>query len=410
MMSPNPTMGTCKLPSSVTQACSLASTLKRCLILLIALAFVTVTAGCGGSPTSQTPRNEGSAAASILPNVLLDAAGTVTVRHQGGSTFIPIGFGAQLMAEDLLNISGGSAAVFCGDETQWAASPKTLQAGTKQSIPCLQGRTATPAPDVARLRLRGEPSSRPADLPYALSPRTGFVLSDRPTLRWNVISGMMAVTVTMESNDGLVRPAKVVSGIELAYPEDWPPLQRNGADYTLLVQPTTALSVILSSAGAGFTALDDGRAARVQALAERLQERPLSDAARALLLAELYLHHDERYPLRSEATELLRNLPDGDRIRAIQQLLGEVYLQMGLFAEAEQPLERALSLAAAAGETEFEADALLQLGMVSCLRSNHDEAVEHWQAAQAKYAALALTARAGQAAAKLQTAANDCTR
>lgn len=409
-MSPDSTFRTRNFPSDAARPRRPANALKHCLTSLTVLILITTIAGCNSSPTNQTARSEGATTASILPNVLVDAAGAVTVRHHGGSTFIPMGFGAQLQADDLLNITGGSAAVFCGDESQWDASPKTLSSGKNRSIPCLQGRTATPAPDVARLRLRGEPAGRPADLPYALSPRTGFVLSDRPTLRWHAISGATTVTVTLESNDGLARTAKVVSGAELAYPDDWPPLQRNGADYTLSVKPTTVMSVTLSSSGSGFTALDDERAARVQALAERLKARPLSEAARALLLAELYLHHDERYPLRSEAAELLRNAPDGDKIRAIQQLLGEVYLQMGLFAEAEQPLERALSLAAAAGESEFEADALLQLGMVSCIRSNHDKAVEHWQAAQAKYAGLALAARAEQAAAKLQTAANDCSR
>lgn len=324
--------------------------------------------------------------------------------------FIPIGFGARLLADDLLNISGGSAAVFCGDESQWDASPKTLQSGTNRSIPCLQGRTATPAPDIARLRTRGEPDDRPDNLPYVLSPRTGFVLSDRPTLRWHMVSGTTTVTITLESTDGLARAAKVVSGTELAYPDDWPPLQRNGADYRLLVQPTTGLSAIVSSPGSGFTALDSERAARVQALAERLKTRVTNDAAQALLLAELYLHHDERYPLRSEAAELLRNVPDGEKIRAIQQLLGEVYLQMGLFAEAQQSLEQALALATEAGEAEFEADALLHLGAAACLRSNQEEAIKHWQTAQAKYAALALTAKAEQAARKLQKAANDCTR
>jgi len=409
-MVPDSALGTCGFPPGPARARRLTCALRGRMVLLLALALVVGTAGCDGAPTSQNPRSESAGGDSLLPNVLVEATGTVAVRHQGGSTFIPIGFGARLLADDLLNISGGSAAAFCGDESQWESSPKTLRSGKNRSIPCLRGRTATPAPDVARLRLRGEPGSRPTDLPYALSPRTGFVLSDRPTLRWHAISDATAVTITLDSNDGLVRPAKLVLGAELVYPDDWPPLQRNGADYALRVQPPTALSATLSAPGSGFTALDGERKARVQALSARLRERPLSDAARSLLLAELYLHYDERYPLRSEAAELLRNVPDGEQIRAIQQLLGEVNLQMGLFAEAEQPLQHALALATEAGEAESEADARLHLGAAACLRGDQAQATAYWQAAQAKYTTLSLPTMAEQAAARLKSAASDCAR
>lgn len=407
-MVPNLGLHTCSSPTGPALGRKLICILTGRLVLLMALAFIAVTTGCNGAATPQSRPHAGAGGDSLLPNVLVGAQGAVAVRHQGGSMFIPIGFGARLLADDLLNISGGSAAVFCGHESQWDASPTTLQSGTNRSIPCLHGQTATPAPDIARLRTRGEPHDRPDNLPYVLTPRTGFVLSDRPTLRWHMVSSTTTVTITLESTDGLARTAKVVSGTELAYPDDWPPLQRNGADYRLLVQPTTGMSAAVSSPGSGFTALDSESAARVQALAERLKARVTNDAAQALLLAELYLHHDERYPLRSEAVELLRNVPAGEKIRAIQQLLGEVYLQMGLFAEAQQAFEHALVLATAAGETEFEADALLYLGVAACLRGNQVQAVSWWQTAQARYTELELSTKAEQAAARLKMVAVDC--
>lgn len=74
---------------------------------------------------------------------------------------------------------------------------------------------------------------------------------------------------------------------------------------------------------------------------ERLQARPLTEPARSLLLAELYLS----YGLRSEAVELLDAIPGADETPAVQSLLGDTYWNMELAEQAEAAYARLLELA-----------------------------------------------------------------
>jgi tetratricopeptide (TPR) repeat protein len=136
----------------------------------------------------------------------------------------------------------------------------------------------------------------------------------------------------------------------------------------------------------------------------------LGDVPRALLLAELYLGHDQRYPLRSEAAEFLRQLPEYNKNRAVHQLLGKTYLEMGLFEEAQSEFGNALAIAREAGLPESEADALLGLGLAACLQGSPEVAMEHWLLARAQYEELGLVTQAQEAAEIVEATKDDCTR
>jgi tetratricopeptide (TPR) repeat protein len=189
-------------------------------------------------------------------------------------------------------------------------------------------------------------------------------------------------------------------GGELAYPDAWPPLKAGGADYQLIVEGGSRRSDEGGAFGQGFSRLNPDQAARVQSRAAHLRRRPLSEPALTLLLAELHLG----YGLRSEAAEMLAALPGGDQIAAIQHRLGEAYLKMGLFAEAEAALERALALAQAAGWQEAEAAAHAGLGLAACGRWDAAEAQGQWKKAQAQYQALEMETQAGEVAGWLKQA------
>jgi tetratricopeptide (TPR) repeat protein len=154
----------------------------------------------------------------------------------------------------------------------------------------------------------------------------------------------------------------------------------------------------------GFSLLDPDKAARVRDQVERLRRRPLTEPALTLLLAELYLG----YGLRSEAVEMLEFLPGGNQVAAIQQLLGETYLTMGLFAEAETAFERAL--AQAAGLPEAEAAAHFGLGQAACGQWKGARAQEQLHEAQAQYQALEMAAQADEMAKWLEKAAENCSK
>ena len=356
--------------------------------------------GCGATSTSTggTPTPT-----PILPNLLVEAEGQVEVRREGSTLFVPIGLGAAVQLGDTLRVAKGSkAAVFCGDEALWAKSPRELRAGREAGVPCVPGSPSNATPDV--VQLRGPQAGATQEVPYALSPRAGYVLEDRPTLRWHMLDGVDTYTVTISSTDHLDRPAVTAHGGELAYPADWPPLEGRGADYTLIVEGGGRRSDEGQTMGLGFSLLDGDPAALVLGQVQRLRERPLSEPALALLLAELYLRHH----LHSDAAQVMEDVPGGDQVAAVQNLLGDTYLEMGLFAEARGAFERALALSQGAGLPEAKADAHYGLGLAACGLWDWAGATAEWEQAQAQYQALEQKARVDETAGWLAAVTARC--
>lgn len=343
---------------------------------------------------------------SMLPNELVKADGQVTIKRREASDFVPIGVGAQVEPGDLLRVEGSDAAIFCGNETQWENSPLVLSAGESHGVPCLAGRSPRSAPDLTRLR--GEASSDVDDIPYVLSPRGGFVRSDRPMLHWHTLANTAVYTVTLVSDDGLERPSVEASGGELLYPEGWPVLMGDGASYRLVVQADERSSEEEASDEIkpwGFSLLDPARAAQLQSQEDKLRSRPLGEDVLTLLVAELYL--SDAYRLYSEAAELLSG-ESGENLAAAQVLRGDLYLQMALVDEAQETFDEAMLLAQQGGLPEFEAGARFGLGTAACLRWDRAQAEDDWRAAQAKYEMLGLAQQAQAAADKLILAPTEC--
>ncbi len=346
----------------------------------------------------------------MLPNTLVMAEGQVTVKRRETTGFVPAGVGAQVEPGDLLRVEGGEAAIFCGNETLWDSSPLVLTGGESHGVPCLAGRSPRPFPSLSRLReslLRGETGSRVENISYVLSPRSGFVRSDRPTLRWHTLANTDVYTVTLTGDDELERPPVQTSGGELAYPDAWPSLAGGGASYSLVVQAGERSSEEDGSGAKswGFSLLDPAQAAQLQSQEAKLRARPLGEDALTLLLAELYL--SDAYRLRSEAAELLSGATV-ENLASAQVLLGELYLEMGLADESQPAFDQALMLARQAGLPEFEAGAAFGLGTVACLRQKQSEAEGYWQAAQTQYKALGMALQAQTAADRLSATQTEC--
>jgi len=133
-----------------------------------------------------------------------------------------------------------------------------------------------------------------------------------------------------------------------------------------------------------FSLLSPEKKQQVDAQVERLRQRSLDDLSLTLLLAELHLN----YKLYSEAVELLLALPDGLKVVAVQRLLGETYLEMGLLDEAIAAYSQALTLAQEASLPEEQATAHLGLGLLACNQTDEEKARTHWQEALALYQEL----------------------
>ena len=316
----------------------------------------------------------------VLPNMLVEVAGEAQVLRKGHSEWVPITLGAELQPGDTLLVSGG-AAVFCGNETQWEASPKLVPDNKNYTVTCSEGRV--PSPEAGISIVRYPEGTDIEQIPYALSPRSGFVLSDRPILRWDLVPGVETYTMTLQSDDRNTRPAVSVSGNVLPYPSEWAVLDANNAAYSLRVKGEVQRTDEGEIDGEGFSLLADDKAQQVGLFSERLHERGLSSPSEALLLAHLYLH--EEYNLHSETVELLLAVPDGDQIVAVQRLLGQTYLEMGLPEEATATYSQALTLAEGVNLPEEQATAHLGLSLAACIQADKEEASSHRKDAETLY-------------------------
>lgn len=326
----------------------------------------------------------------------------VTVRRRGGA-FLPATLGTELTPGDLVQVNEGEAAIFCGAEANWETSPLPLTIGQDVGIPCGVGRSPRPYPHLSTLLLasRGITTATvAAPTLLVLSPRSGWVIDDHPPLVWQEIGGATSYTVTLESDDSQERLPIIANSSPLPYPATWPPLEGLGASYQVIV--TANNGVASDPKTPGFSLLEEP--APLQAKIERLRQRPLPEPALTILLAELYL----RANLRSETVALLTALPNADQLVAVQQLLGETYLNMGLVDQSEAAYTRLLTLAQEQGLIEAEATAHMGLGYTSCARSQPEQGKEHWSQAHVLYQQIPLSARADEVADLLTQADKEC--
>lgn len=319
-----------------------------------------------------------------LPNLLILTEAQVQVRRKDSLAPVAVALGAEVSPGDTITVTQGSAALFCGAEADWDASPRALAVGKVAGVPCGEGRPPRPYPDAAMVRSRGGEERPTSGEIYILSPRSGWVMNDRPTLTWHEITGAATYTVTLESDDGITRTI-VAPSSPLPYPTQWEPLQAEGASYRLIVAAGDKSS---GEETPGFSLLEDQD--EFKAKVARLQQRVPAEPARTLLLAELYLSRN----LRSEAIDLLTALPDADQIIAVQSLLGETYLNMGLVSQGQVAYTRMAELAESQGFIESQAQALTGLGWAACALRDLDTVNKQWSQAQALYDQHSLSAQA----------------
>lgn len=351
--------------------------LERVSVVLAGLLILTLLAvGCG-SPAAQTPSDV--AAPALLPNLLVQVQGEVWLRRAGWNDFQPAGFGATVFPGDLVRVAeGATAAVFCGDEAAWEENPQSLPGdGAEHGVPCQAGRPPRPWPDAAALR--GEVDTT---IPYVIYPRDSALLTDRPPLRWNNLSGVRTYTISLLGNDGLERPPIEVDGAHTSWPEAWPPLEMDST-YVLLVEGGGRRSNEYNetNAGLGFWLLPAEEAEEVRAQEDRLRARPLEARAVDLLVAELY----RSYGLYTEATILLTSLAVDEPAAAVWLKLGQLFLKTDLVVPAHVALQQAVAAAQDTAERAIEAEAHLGVGLAARLMNDEKAAQEHLQAARALY-------------------------
>lgn len=230
---------------------------------------------------------------------------------------------------------------------------------------------------------RGGQSDR---IPYIITPRNTFLLTNRPTFRWNrPVQGAKSYTVRLISlslrKD--IWQKENVTDNKLTYPPDAPPLQP-GVDYSLVIKVESGSSSNEEESPVTFRVLDARDADDVRSASALIYQQQLPEETKSLLLAYLY----SGYYLRAEAIELLEPLAAKSQTPAVHRLVGDLYRQVGLASLAEPYYLKAVQLGNAVQQLEELAAAQAGLGEVYVTLGNKEKAIANLKRALEIYEKL----------------------
>lgn len=303
---------------------------------------------------------------------IVSVQGEVQLKRKGWSDYHPTALGAVLCLGDLLQpAKEAQVVVHCADPNQ---NPWTVPDGVPSgaAIGCRP-------PDEPIHTITGPitPTRDPlaSRIPYIITPNSTWLLNDKPKLRWQAVPGATSYIVRV-SGPG-VNWETQVSTTSVVYPGE-PPLKPVEEGYLLTVEADNGES----QAKATFGLLDKNEAQRVRAAAERIASQNLTDEAKTLALADVYIGQE----LIAEAIELLEAaVAKGSKTAAVYYTLGELYAQVELLRQAEGNYLKAFELAKTAKDIEGQAAAADKLGQVYKVMGNSDKANRWLKEAQNRY-------------------------
>ena len=312
-------------------------------------------------------------------NYISEIKGDVRLRRSQWNGYRRANIGQLLNPSDQLNLNAGaSASVMCNNLSVW-----TVPAG---QVSFVSNGCGASKPPNSRRNNRRTPSRAPNEtIPYIISPRNTALLNNRPILRWNAVPGATRYKVRVQDAGLTLNWQTETNNTQIGYLADKPPLQP-GYNYSLIVETEQGKSSEKEEGiDLSFTVLDTQEAESVRTELDKLKQLKLTQEAATLGLAYLY----QSYDLKAEAIKLLETLlKRGSQLGAVYQLLGDLYLQVGLSQQAKNPYLQAMELAKQTEDIEGQAEAQEGLGEAYYGLNNKEDAVAWLKKAKDNYIVL----------------------
>ncbi|NEQ62776.1 MAG: tetratricopeptide repeat protein, partial [Moorea sp. SIO4A1] len=259
-------------------------------------------------------------------NYVSEIKGDVRLKRSEWNRYQKANVGYQLNPSDQLKLSAGaSAKVLCSNSRVW-------------SVPAGKVSLVSDGCGLGQLmkRRRDSPRRHPRDsnqiIPYIISPRNTALLTKRPILRWNAVKGATRYRVLVQDAGLTLEWQTETSNTEIEY--SGPPLQPDSYYLVTVETDTGKSSEEEQGADVSFTLLDAQNAESVRTEVAQLKQQPLSQQVEGLGLASLY---EKYYNLKAQAIALLEGLVKGrSETVAVYQLLGDLYLDVGLNQQAKR--------------------------------------------------------------------------
>ncbi|MEA5535845.1 tetratricopeptide repeat protein [Crocosphaera sp. XPORK-15E] len=307
-------------------------------------------------------------------SVIYDVKGNVMVEKKSWKKPQIATVGLTLTSDDKLNVAANaSVKVYCSNQQIWTVTPGIYNV----SSGCPSGNA------VIRILNSNNDTLRPpgmkeealSKLPYLITPRETSIITNTPQIRWNNVSGASSYTVKI---DGVNWEMKT-NNTEINYPGE-PPLKAEER-YRVTIEADNGTSS-KSDAVVGFNVLNEQTKKTVLDAVKTIQQQPLSSEEKGLILAHLY----RGYKLYGDAIDVLEALvKQGSQEVTVYQLLGDIYLDIGLPQLAKKPYEKGLNLATNTDNLSTQTEIQAGLGKAYRLLGNDSEAVQLLKKAKAGY-------------------------
>lgn len=323
-----------------------------------------------------TPITEISDSTCIHLGRTISIQGEVLLKRRGWQDYHPTAVGAELCQGDLLQPSKGTRAyVQCVDPDQnlWKVPDGASSSIDNGCHPPKKPIHTIPGP----ITPTRDPFAH--NIPYIITPSHTWLLSDKPKFRWQPVPG--ATNYVVRLSGPWIKWEQEVSATSVVYPGN-PRLKPQEEGYLLTVEPDTEDG---EAAKTVFGLLSEQKATRVKAAAKRIFRQNLTDEAKSLALAEVYIGQG----LLAEATELLEAaVTKGSKTGAVYYMLGDLYSQVESFRQAEASYLKAVEMATATKDIEGEAVVAARLAQLYTVLGDSDRASGWLKQSKSRYQTL----------------------
>ncbi len=313
----------------------------------------------------------------VAIHTIFEIKGKVIVDKEQWKNPQPASVGLTLNGTDKLEVAANSLVkIYCSNKTTWTVQPGNYK--ISDGCPSVNGVIHLTNSNNDTLRNDGKTEDYLATLPYVITPRDSYILTDTPLLRWNTVEGATNYTVNIDG----VNWERETNKTEINYSGE-PPLKQRRR-YRITIETDNG-KLSKDDAVVGFTLLDEPTKNIVLEAKKAIEEQGFSSEEKGLILAQLY----RGYELYAEAIEVLEKLVKQDsQIVAVYQLLGDTYLETRLPHFAKKPYEKALKLARETENLSITANIQKGLGESYYSLGNTDEAIQWLEKAKTSYEEL----------------------
>ena len=323
---------------------------------------------------------------------IIEAAAPILIKPAGAENYYPVAVGTLLSPGTLIfPPEGMRVRILCAAGNTWVV-PSGVRSGVGNGCPPPRRK---PMGGLGHTRgfCNG---TQPATIPYIISPRSSFLISDRPLFRWNAVAGATEYEAILRGEAGDIWRATVTE-TEAIY-DGKQPLQ-SGTIYRLIVRANNGAtseaeepsSQYDETPGSSFRLLPEEEAEVVRSQIAQLAETDLTESGQILAMADIYT----RFGLRAEAIALLEAGEAGaagDIPEALQMgsalMLGNLYCQVGLTAMADRYYSQAIERASATGDLAGETLARTEVANLYAINGETEKAIRYYQQALEGYARL----------------------